>query len=79
MTASEIFVLDNYDSFTSNLVQYWGSWRAELLARRDDEITVEEIAESRPDGIVISPGPGVPAKVGSAYRSCPGSPPAPPP
>ncbi len=59
-----IFVLDNYDSFTYNLVQYFGELGAEPVVRRNDEITVEEIAALRPERICISPGPGTPVDAG---------------
>ncbi|NIM50289.1 MAG: anthranilate/aminodeoxychorismate synthase component II [Gemmatimonadales bacterium] len=59
-----IFVLDNYDSFTYNLVQYLGELGADLLVRRNDEVTVDEVGCLSPAGIVISPGPGVPEKAG---------------
>jgi anthranilate synthase/aminodeoxychorismate synthase-like glutamine amidotransferase len=59
-----IFVLDNYDSFTYNLVQYLGELGAEPLVHRNDELTVEEIERLAPQGIVISPGPGTPATAG---------------
>ncbi|HEX9728570.1 MAG TPA: aminodeoxychorismate/anthranilate synthase component II [Gemmatimonadales bacterium] len=60
----KIFVLDNYDSFTYNLVQYLGELGAEPVVQRNDQISVEDIAEMAPDGIVISPGPGVPGDAG---------------
>jgi anthranilate synthase/aminodeoxychorismate synthase-like glutamine amidotransferase len=60
-----ILVIDNYDSFTYNLVQYLGELGAELVVRRNDEVTVGEIErELRPEKIVISPGPGTPAEAG---------------
>ncbi len=59
-----IFVLDNYDSFTYNLVQYLGELGAEPVVYRNDEITLEEIERLEPRGIVISPGPGTPAQAG---------------
>ena len=59
-----IFVIDNYDSFTYNLVQYLGELGSELLVRRNDEITVDEIAAMKPERIVISPGPGRPEEAG---------------
>ena len=60
-----ILVIDNYDSFTYNLVQYLGELGAELCVRRNDEVTVDEIeGELRPEKIVISPGPGRPAEAG---------------
>jgi anthranilate synthase component 2 len=59
-----VFVLDNYDSFTYNLVQYLGELGAELVVRRNDETTVDEIAAMKPERIVISPGPGRPEDAG---------------
>ena len=59
-----IFVLDNYDSFTYNLVQYLGELGAEVQVRRNDEVTVEAVREAAPARIVISPGPGRPEHAG---------------
>ncbi|NOT35293.1 MAG: aminodeoxychorismate/anthranilate synthase component II [Candidatus Eisenbacteria bacterium] len=59
-----IAVIDNYDSFTYNLVQYLGTLGAELQVTRNDAITVEALAELAPEGIVISPGPGQPRDAG---------------
>lgn len=59
-----IFVVDNYDSFTFNLVQYLGELGASLVVRRNDEITVQEIRELRPDRILVSPGPCTPKEAG---------------
>lgn len=59
-----ILVIDNYDSFTFNLVQYLGELGADPVVKRNDEITLEEIAELRPDKIVISPGPCTPTEAG---------------
>jgi anthranilate synthase/aminodeoxychorismate synthase-like glutamine amidotransferase len=59
-----IFVLDNYDSFTYNLVQYIGELGLEVLVRRNDQITVGEIEQLRPERIVISPGPCTPQEAG---------------
>ena len=59
-----LFILDNYDSFTYNLVQYFGDLGAEPMVCRNDEITVEELANMRPDRICISPGPGTPRDAG---------------
>jgi anthranilate synthase component 2 len=59
-----IFVLDNYDSFTFNLVQYMGELGATLDVRRNDELTVEEVAALHPDRIVLSPGPCTPQEAG---------------
>src|SRR3954465_6951062 len=59
-----VFVLDNYDSFTYNLVQYLGELGAEVVVRRNDELTVSEIEALRPERILISPGPCTPAEAG---------------
>jgi anthranilate synthase/aminodeoxychorismate synthase-like glutamine amidotransferase len=59
-----VFVLDNYDSFTYNLVQYLGELGAEVMVRRNDQVTVEEIVALRPDRVLISPGPCTPAEAG---------------
>jgi len=59
-----VFVLDNYDSFTFNLVQYLGELGVEVLVRRNDQLAVEDIVALRPDRIVISPGPGRPEDAG---------------
>jgi para-aminobenzoate synthetase component 2 len=59
-----VFVLDNYDSFTYNLVQYMGELGAEMIIRRNDELTVEQIEDLKPDRIVLSPGPCTPQEAG---------------
>jgi anthranilate synthase/aminodeoxychorismate synthase-like glutamine amidotransferase len=59
-----LLVIDNYDSFTYNLVQYLGELGVEPIVRRNDAIGVEEIGELRPDAIVVSPGPCTPAEAG---------------
>ncbi len=59
-----LLVLDNYDSFTYNLVQYFGELGAEILVKRNDEITLAEIAALKPERIVISPGPCTPNEAG---------------
>src|SRR6202158_3335836 len=59
-----IFVLDNYDSFTYNLVQYLGELGAEVEVRRNDEVTIEEIEAMHPERIVVSPGPCTPQEAG---------------
>jgi len=59
-----ILIIDNYDSFTYNLVQYLGEMGQELVVRRNDQITLEEIADLRPDRIVVSPGPCTPNEAG---------------
>ena len=59
-----VFVLDNYDSFTYNLVQYLGELGAEVVVRRNDQVTVDEIEALHPERIVISPGPCTPNEAG---------------
>jgi anthranilate synthase component 2 len=59
-----VVVVDNYDSFTYNLVQYLGELGATMTVLRNDEATVEQVASLRPDRIVISPGPGRPEDAG---------------
>ncbi|HEY2125392.1 MAG TPA: aminodeoxychorismate/anthranilate synthase component II [Chthoniobacterales bacterium] len=60
----KLLVIDNYDSFTYNLVQYFGELGAEVVVRRNDAISVEEIRSLRPERICISPGPGRPENTG---------------
>jgi anthranilate synthase/aminodeoxychorismate synthase-like glutamine amidotransferase len=59
-----VFVLDNYDSFTYNLVQYMGELGAEMVVRRNDELTPAEVEALQPDRILISPGPCTPEEAG---------------
>lgn len=59
-----VFVLDNYDSFTYNLVQYLGELGAEVEVRRNDEVSIGEIEAMRPERIVVSPGPCTPQDAG---------------
>jgi anthranilate synthase/aminodeoxychorismate synthase-like glutamine amidotransferase len=59
-----LLVIDNYDSFTYNLVQYFGELGVEPVVKRNDEISVEEIKKLKPDRICISPGPGRPENAG---------------
>ncbi len=59
-----LLVIDNYDSFTYNLVQYLGELGADMKISRNDEITVNEIEELKPERILISPGPGTPDSAG---------------
>jgi anthranilate synthase/aminodeoxychorismate synthase-like glutamine amidotransferase len=59
-----VFVLDNYDSFTYNLVQYMGELGAEMEIHRNDELTLEQIEALQPDRIVLSPGPCTPEEAG---------------
>ena len=61
-----LFVLDNYDSFTYNLVQYFGELGAEPVVYRNDALTVEDAVALKPSAVVISPGPGTPAGAGIA-------------
>jgi anthranilate synthase/aminodeoxychorismate synthase-like glutamine amidotransferase len=64
-----ILVIDNYDSFTYNLVQYLGEMGEELVVYRNDEITVDEIERMSPDRIVISPGPCTPREAGVSVET----------
>ena len=59
-----VFLLDNYDSFTYNLVQYFGEMGEQVEVRRNDQVTLEEIEALRPQRIVISPGPCTPQDAG---------------
>ena len=59
-----VFVLDNYDSFTYNLVQYLGELGAEVVVRRNDELTVEDVEALHPERILLSPGPCTPSEAG---------------
>jgi anthranilate synthase/aminodeoxychorismate synthase-like glutamine amidotransferase len=59
-----VFVLDNYDSFTYNLVQYMGELGAEMTIRRNDELTVNEVEALAPERILLSPGPCTPQEAG---------------
>ncbi len=59
-----VFVLDNYDSFTYNLVQYLGELGARLEVRRNDRVTVQQVRDLKPERIVVSPGPCTPAEAG---------------
>ena len=59
-----MLIIDNYDSFTYNLVQYFGELGADLVVKRNDQVTVDEVEEMHPDRICISPGPGTPLNAG---------------
>jgi anthranilate synthase/aminodeoxychorismate synthase-like glutamine amidotransferase len=59
-----VFVLDNYDSFTYNLVQYLGELGAEVVVRRNDELSVDEVEALKPERILLSPGPCTPGEAG---------------
>ena len=60
----KVLVIDNYDSFTYNLVQYFGELGADVMVRRNDEISVTEVQNSGAERICISPGPGRPENAG---------------
>ncbi len=59
-----LLIIDNYDSFTYNLVQYFGEMGATMEIRRNDQVTLEEIARLKPDHICVSPGPCTPKEAG---------------
>ena len=63
-TGIEILVIDNYDSFVYNLVQYAGEFATEVFVRRNDATDIDEIRALDPDGIIVSPGPGLPTEAG---------------
>jgi len=64
-----LLMIDNYDSFTYNLVQYFGELNQEVLVHRNDKITLAEINELQPDYIVISPGPCTPKEAGISIET----------
>jgi anthranilate synthase/aminodeoxychorismate synthase-like glutamine amidotransferase len=64
-----IFMIDNYDSFTYNLVQYFQEMGNKVLVRRNDVVSTREIERARPDYLVISPGPGVPQNAGISVEA----------
>ena len=71
-----ILMIDNYDSFTYNLVQYLGELGEELVVKRNDQISIEDVAQLKPSSIVISPGPGRPSDAGisnALIRQCAGT------
>jgi anthranilate synthase/aminodeoxychorismate synthase-like glutamine amidotransferase len=59
-----LLIIDNYDSFTYNLVQYFGEMGCKILVKRNDQISIKEISEIKPEKIVISPGPCSPKEAG---------------
>lgn len=63
-TAPNILVIDNYDSFVYNLVQYLGELGANPTVVRNDEVTIQQAVELKPDGVLLSPGPGKPQDAG---------------
>ena len=69
MSAVRLIMVDNYDSFTYNLVQYFGELGAEVTVVRNDEVTVEDIEGLHPDKIVISPGPCTPKEAGISVET----------
>ena len=64
-----ILVIDNYDSFVYNIVQYLGEWEKNVRVFRNDQITVKQIADLAPDAIIISPGPGNPDQAGVSLET----------
>ncbi len=69
MTSVKVVMVDNYDSFTYNLVQYLGELGADVTVVRNDEVTVEQVDAMRPDKIVISPGPCTPKEAGISVEA----------
>ena len=59
-----LLIIDNYDSFTYNLVQYFGELEQEVIVKRNDQLSLQEIADLNPDHLVISPGPCTPNEAG---------------
>ena len=66
---TRVLVLDNYDSFVYNLVQYLGELGADPIVHRNDELTVDQLLELAPDGVLISPGPGRPEAAGVSIEA----------
>ena len=66
---TRVLVLDNYDSFVYNLVQYLGELGVEPIVHRNDELTVDQLLELAPDGVLISPGPGRPEDAGVSIEA----------
>ncbi len=64
-----ILMIDNYDSFTYNLVQYLGELGEELIVKRNDQVTIQEIEELKPDFLMISPGPCSPDEAGISMKA----------
>lgn len=69
MSKLKLVMIDNYDSFTYNLVQYFGELNAEVTVVRNDEVSVADIAALQPDKLVISPGPCTPKEAGISVES----------
>ncbi|MEE2769447.1 MAG: aminodeoxychorismate/anthranilate synthase component II [Actinomycetota bacterium] len=66
--SARVLVVDNYDSFVYNLVQYLGELGADPIVRRHDSITIDEASELAPDAVLISPGPGRPEDAGTSME-----------
>jgi hypothetical protein len=66
-----VLVIDNYDSFVYNLVQYVGEFDSEVVVRRNDALDLRDVRDLDPDGIVVSPGPGTPREAGISIFSSP--------
>ena len=64
-----IFMIDNYDSFTYNLVQYFYMLGADVTVRRNDKVTISEIEALKPEALVVSPGPGNPDSAGISLEA----------
>ena len=64
-----LLMIDNYDSFTYNLVQYFGQLKQEVIVKRNDQISLQEIADLNPEQIVISPGPCTPNEAGISLKA----------
>ena len=69
MSAVKLVMIDNYDSFTYNLVQYFGELGGDVTVVRNDEMTLEDIAAMQPDKLVISPGPCTPKEAGISVEA----------
>jgi len=67
--APRVFMIDNYDSFTYNLVQYLGELGAEITVKRNDRVTLDEIAATQPTHLVVSPGPCTPNEAGISIEA----------
>jgi len=63
-----LLMIDNYDSFTYNLVQYFGELQQQVIVKRNDQISLQEIADLNPDYLVISPGPCTPNEAGISLK-----------
>ncbi|PCI18881.1 MAG: anthranilate/aminodeoxychorismate synthase component II [Piscirickettsiaceae bacterium] len=68
MSACKLVMIDNYDSFTYNLVQYFAELGANVSVLRNDQVTVDDVMAMQPDRLVISPGPGAPDKAGISLQ-----------